>query len=138
MTSRHSATPLGLPGRVTISVRPRIPATDRLIMAIGVFSRVRARMVSARPGTLPVDNGEAGLGSHVGGRHAGAAGGHDEVQAVAVAPVGEPSCDHVAVVGHDLVADALVVGGSKRLLDGLAAGVLAAAVETRGADGENA
>ena len=34
-----------------ISVLPRMPVTDRLIIAIGVISKVLARIASAMPGT---------------------------------------------------------------------------------------
>ena len=49
-TSRHSRAPLGLPGRFTMSVAPRAPATARLSMANGVFASVSRRIASAIPG----------------------------------------------------------------------------------------
>jgi len=50
-TARHSFTPFGLPGRLMIRVRPLIPTTERLTMAMGVCLRVSMRMASAMPGT---------------------------------------------------------------------------------------
>src|SRR5579883_2073745 len=50
MHSRHSLTALGLPGRLTIRVRPRTPATPRESMPKGVCFRLSARMASAMPG----------------------------------------------------------------------------------------
>ena len=40
-----------LPGSVIIRVLPRMPVTERLIIAIGVNSNVLARIASAMPGT---------------------------------------------------------------------------------------
>ena len=47
---RFSTAPLGLPGRLRMRVRPRIPATARDSMACGVILSDSARMTSARPG----------------------------------------------------------------------------------------
>lgn len=43
---------LGLPGRLTISVRPRIPAAARDSMARGVTAMDDARMASGIPGAI--------------------------------------------------------------------------------------
>src|SRR6266487_3389343 len=48
--SRHSLTALGLPGRLIISVRPRVPATPRESIPKGVCCRLTARIASAIPG----------------------------------------------------------------------------------------
>ena len=40
-----------LPGSVIIRVLPRMPVTERLIIAIGVNSNVLARIASAMPGS---------------------------------------------------------------------------------------
>ncbi len=50
MYSRHSLTALGLPGRLMIRVRPRVPATPRESMPKGVCCRLMARIASAIPG----------------------------------------------------------------------------------------
>ena len=51
MTSKFSLTPLGLPGRFTIRLEPRIPTTALETMAWGVFLRLSALMASEKPGT---------------------------------------------------------------------------------------
>ena len=50
MASNDSRAPRGLPGRLTIKVRPRTPATARDKTARGVFLRPSARINSAIPG----------------------------------------------------------------------------------------
>jgi len=49
-TERFSFAPLGLPGRLMIRDRPRMPATAREIMACGVTFMLEALMASAIPG----------------------------------------------------------------------------------------
>ena len=49
-TSNCSRQPCGLPGRLTISVRPRMPLTPRESMACGVLASEAARIASAMPG----------------------------------------------------------------------------------------
>ncbi len=50
MASRPSATPFGLPGRLTISDEPTLPTTARDNAAIGVWVRPAVRISSANPG----------------------------------------------------------------------------------------
>ena len=72
----------GLPGKLTISVRPRMPATARdSIQLRGVRPRRRAHRLGDA-GSLAVDHGASRLGRHVVGREAGAAGRQDEVAAL--------------------------------------------------------
>lgn len=52
MTSKHSSTPFGLPGKLMMSVWFRTPTTCREVIANGVFSNVRMRMASAIPGMV--------------------------------------------------------------------------------------
>jgi hypothetical protein len=47
---RRELTPEGLPGRFTMSVRPRVPASPRESAANGVASAPRRRIASAMPG----------------------------------------------------------------------------------------
>ena len=51
MTAIHSRTPRGLPGRLTMSVRPRIPAIARETIASGDDAAVATRAASGMPGT---------------------------------------------------------------------------------------
>ena len=51
IASSDSSAPFGLPGRLTIRLPPRTPATPRLRSAIGVERRPSARIASASPGT---------------------------------------------------------------------------------------
>jgi hypothetical protein len=50
IAARLSVAPFGLPGRSTISVRPRTPQTPRDRSASGVIARPAARIASASPG----------------------------------------------------------------------------------------
>ncbi len=52
MAARHSSAPLGEPGRLTTSARPRTPAMPRESGAMGLERRI----ASARPGAGPVDH----------------------------------------------------------------------------------
>src|SRR4030043_2486534 len=52
MTSRHSFTALGLPGRLTIKHLPRLPATARLSIASGLFFIVTILIASVKPGIV--------------------------------------------------------------------------------------
>mmetsp|Transcript_10573 Transcript_10573/g.35874 ORF Transcript_10573/g.35874 Transcript_10573/m.35874 type:complete len:293 (+) Transcript_10573:97-975(+) len=68
ITARFSATALGRPGRLTMSVRPRIPATALESMASGSCWRARQRTASAMPGTsawhtAPVTSGVTSRGA---------------------------------------------------------------------------
>ena len=75
---RLQRAPVGLPGRLTMRLPPRTPATARLRSASGVVAPTgRAhRLGEARH--LVVDDGERRLGRHVARRQAGAAGRDDE------------------------------------------------------------
>lgn len=50
MTSKHSSTPFGEPGRLIISVVPRMPQTPRESIANGCNVAVSRRIVSDNPG----------------------------------------------------------------------------------------
>lgn len=50
--SRHSRMALGLPGRLTMRVLPRMPAVCRERMAVGTYWRLVARMSSPNPGII--------------------------------------------------------------------------------------
>ena len=50
MTNKFSTAALGLPGKLTIKVAPRIPAVARESIAWGVNCKLAARMASASPG----------------------------------------------------------------------------------------
>ena len=52
MYSRHSRTAFGLPGRLTISVRLRIPLAARLNIVRFVNCKLYARIASGIPGTI--------------------------------------------------------------------------------------
>ena len=62
MTSKHSSTPLGEPGRLIINVLLRTPQTARESIAIFVYLSDSARIASAMPGTSSVDHGTRSLG----------------------------------------------------------------------------
>ena len=81
IVARFSTAPLGLPGRLTISVRPRMPATARLSMACGVMRRLAARIASARPGASRSITDTRRFRRDVTRRKAGAAGRQHQVQA---------------------------------------------------------
>src|SRR2546422_4437642 len=49
-TARFSRAPRGLPGRLTISVRPRMPAVPRDSMAVCTFFKLSSRIASPIPG----------------------------------------------------------------------------------------
>ena len=48
---RHSVMARGLPGRLTISVRPRTPAIARDKIAVGTVAKLRIRIASPKPGS---------------------------------------------------------------------------------------
>ena len=109
MTSRHSRTAFGLPGRLMTSVLPRVPATARESQASGC----RRAVSSASPRRcrrLAVDHRAGRLGRDVARREAGAAGGQDEVRLLGERD--DRGSDLVVLVGHeplghDLDADAV-------------------------------
>ena len=47
---KHSPIAFGLPGRLTIKVRPRVPAVERDKIAVGTRSKLRIRIASPNPG----------------------------------------------------------------------------------------
>ena len=78
----------GLPGKLMISVRPRMPATARESIQFCVCSRDAARSASAMPGSLTLDHCAGCLGRDVVGRESGAARGQDESHSLRVATSG--------------------------------------------------
>ena len=76
---------LGLPGKLTIRVRLRIPATARESIQFCVCGARRRAHRLGDPGRLALDHRAGRLGGDVVGREAGAAGRQDEVAASASA-----------------------------------------------------
>ena len=96
-----SRTPLVEPGRLTMSVRPRTPATPRLSAARGKVAPVTARSRSAMPGASRSITARVASGVTSRGLRPGAAGGEHEIGDVAVAPGEELAHDGDDVVAHD-------------------------------------
>ena len=82
--SRFSRTALGLPGRLTMRLRPRMPAAARESMARGVTAMDAARMASGMPEREP-----------------GAAGGHDEGGVPLVRQTDKGRADVLLLVWND-------------------------------------
>ena len=76
-----SLTPPVEPGRLTISVRPAVPASPRESTEVGTVVRAVPADRLGDAGRLPVQHGARRLGRDVGGGQAGAAGGEDDVDA---------------------------------------------------------
>ena len=76
--SSDSSAPFGLPGRLTISARPRTPTTPRDRSANGCLRPPCRAHGLAHPGHLVVDDGLRRLWRDIARREAGAAGGYHE------------------------------------------------------------
>ena len=79
----------GLPGKLTISVRPRVPATPRESIQCSVCGAGGGAHRLGDPRRLALDHLAGRLRGDVVGREAGAAAGQDEVDAALVAPVAQ-------------------------------------------------
>ena len=135
-TSRYSPTALGLPGRLTMRQRPRMPTTPRLSAASGVLRRVSSRRASARPGTGRSMARIVASGVTSRGPNPCAAGGDDEVDVGG--PTAQPAGDEGRVVRHDLSMAHVEALLRQRALDGLPARVDAVAARGAVADRQDA
>ena len=79
MTSKHSRTPFGEPGRLIIKVLLRIPQTPRESIANGVFFIVSKRIASANPLCFFFDHGARRFGRVVARRKTRAARRDDQI-----------------------------------------------------------
>ena len=82
MASSDSSAPFGLPGRLTMRVRPRTPTTPRDRSASGRDRAARGAHRLGEARDLVVDDGRRRLRRHVARRQAGPAGRDDQVVVV--------------------------------------------------------
>ncbi len=75
---RFSTAPLGLPGRLTTSDDPQVPAIGLERAARGVARIPSLSIRNTSPGADPVENGLGGFRRHVPGSESGAAGCDDQ------------------------------------------------------------
>ena len=138
--SRHSRIAAGLPGRLTMSELPRMPAVCRDRIAVGTDLSDTARISSPKPGKQLVAHGLGRLGRHVAPRRAGAAGGDDEATALVVAHRLQRRFDLLLLVRNDERVRLPVAGEclEQELDDGGAALVLVHAPAGPVGDGEDA
>src|SRR4051794_28167329 len=90
----------GLPGRLTIRLRPRVPAIWRERMAVGTLRSETTRISSPKPGRRRSQTASVASGVTSRGAGGGAARGHDERAAVDIGEAAQHRLDLQPLVRH--------------------------------------
>ncbi len=119
-----SHTAFGLPGRLTISVFPRMTDTARESIARGGDGQRSSPDGLGNAGGQAGGHGHGGLGGHIPGAKAGAAGGQDQIELALVGQARQGGLQGRGVVRQQDLLHHLIALGFQPLDDGGAALVL--------------
>ena len=105
MASSDSTAPFGEPGRFTISVRPRVPATARDNGARCVCLRPSDAHHFGQAGNLTLDRRASRFRRNITSRHASAAGRQNDLGTFVICRILEQLRDLLGIVSHQFAAN---------------------------------